>query len=112
MVEVAVATKKTSPRLLRRMRARTQQKLVRDLERLVRLEPGGSPERPLVIDSPAIVDVRAEAKPCPLCGGSLRMEAHAAENVDGVRLRVARVACTACGVKREIYFRLDEPMIH
>jgi hypothetical protein len=25
---------------------------------------------------------------------------------------VARVACTACGVKREIYFRLDEPMIH
>jgi hypothetical protein len=107
-----VATKKKSARLLRRMGARAQENLVRDLERLARLEPGGSPQRPLVIDSPAVVDVRAEAKPCPLCGDSLKLEEHAAENIDGVRLRVARVACTMCGVKREIYFRLDEPMIH
>lgn len=83
-----------------------------DLERLARLQPGGSPARPLVIDSPAVVEVRAEATPCPLCGGSLKLEEHAAEIIDGVRLRVARVACTMCGVKREIYFRLDEPKIH
>jgi hypothetical protein len=108
----AVAPKKKSSRLLRRARAREQEKLVRDLERLARLEPGGSPERPLVIDTPAVVEVRAEAKPCPLCGGSLKLKEHAAENIDGARLRVARVACTMCGVKREIYFRLDEPMLH
>lgn len=107
-----MAARKKSARLLRRLRAREQEKLVHDLERLARLEPGGSPERPIVIDSPAIVDVRAEGKDCPLCGGSLKLEEHAAETFDGARLRVARVACTTCGVKREIYFRLDEPMIH
>jgi hypothetical protein len=107
-----VAPRPKRGRTERRERARTHDRLVSDLEQLARLEPGGAPDRPIVIDSPAIVDIRAVAKPCPLCDGSLRLVEHAAESIDGVRLRVATVACTLCGVQRAIYFRLDEVPVH
>jgi hypothetical protein len=42
----------------------------------------------------------------------LHVAEHAAETVDGVRLRVARVACTTCGSRRAIWFRLAEPALH
>jgi hypothetical protein len=83
------------------------QKLVRDLDRLARLEPGGAPERPLMITSPAVVDLLAVAKPCPLCGGSLRLEEHAAAEIAGTRLRVAHVTCTTCRERRAFYYRLS-----
>ena len=82
---------------------------MRDLDRLARLQPGGAPERPLVIESPALVEVVAGAVPCPLCGGTLRLDEHTAETVEGVRLRVAYLACTLCGTKRQRYFRLVAP---
>ena len=85
---------------------------MRDLERLARLEPGGSPQRPLPVDSAAVVDVRAVANPCPLCGAPLRLDAHTAEVIDSVRLRIAAVSCTLCGTQRALYFRLDEPILH
>jgi hypothetical protein len=107
-----VAPRRKTGRAARRERARAHEELVRDLERLARLEPGGSPERPLVIDSPAVVEVRAVAKPCPLCGGSLRVEEHAALEIEGARLRVASVACTQCGVRRSVYFRLGGTSVH
>jgi hypothetical protein len=91
------------------MRARRHQKLVRDLEQLARLAPGGGADRPIEIASPAQVEVMARG-PCPLCGGSLRLDEHAAETVGGARLRIARVACTTCGARRSIYFRLATPM--
>ena len=92
----------------RRARTRAHAKLVRDRDRLARLEPGGSPERPIAIVSPAQVDVMAAARPCPLCDGPLRLEAHVASTSGGLRRRVAHVACTACGTRREIYFALRE----
>ncbi len=85
---------------------------MRDLERLAQLAVGGAPARPLEIDTPPLVEVMAAAMSCPLCGGSLRLVEHAAETIDGVRLRVARVVCTACGVARAIYFRLREVMLN
>ncbi len=96
----------------RRERERAREKLVRQLEELAELELGGSPDRPMVVDSPAIVDLRAVARPCPLCEGSLKLEDHVADEIDGVRLRVARLSCTRCGVRRSRYFRLDGPTIH
>ncbi len=96
----------------RRIRARAHAKLVRDQERLARLQPGGEPERPLEVDSPAQVDVIAGATPCPLCGGTLRLTEHAAETVGAVRLRVARLVCTACRTPRAIWFRLLEAPPH
>jgi len=77
---------------------------------LARLAPGGSPTRPLDVDTPPLVDVIAAATPCPLCSGSVRLDEHAAQTIDGVRLRVARVTCTSCGVARDLYFRLREPL--
>src|SRR5262245_41681891 len=100
------------PRRARRASGRLHEKLVRNLDRLARLAPGGSPQRALVIDSPAVVEVRAVAKPCPLCGGAFRLEEHAAVEIDGVRLRVARIACTTCAIRRAIYFRLGEATVH
>jgi len=99
---------KTTARAARRARARTQGKLVRDLERLARLAPGGSPERPVALESPAQVEVVAAARPCPLCGGSLRVDTHTASTSGGLRRRVAQVACTACGIRRALYFVLRE----
>jgi hypothetical protein len=99
-------------RTQRRLAERARARLTRELERSARLAPGGAPDRPLVIDSPVLVDLRAVAKPCLFCGGSLRLDAHTAEVVDGVRLRVAAVVCTQCGRRRAMYFRLDAPSVH
>jgi len=101
-----------SPRAARRARTREQEKLVREQERLAHLRPGGAADRPLEIESPAQVEPIAAATPCPLCDGALRVVEHAAETVDGVRLRVARVACTRCGVARTIWFRLPTASVH
>ena len=63
----------------------------------------------IVVSSGAIALGRAVLK---LPKGPLKLEEHAAQEIDGIRLRVASVACTLCGVRRSIYFRLDEPMMH
>lgn len=105
-----MSRRKPSGRTVARRRERDQRELVRDLERLARLQPGGAPERPIEIDSPAVVDVMAIADPCPLCRGSLRLDEHAADTIAGRRLRVARVTCTTCEVERAVYFRLIEPL--
>ncbi len=98
--------RKPSPRGDRRRRARVHEDLVRDLERLAQLAPGGTPARPIDVESPAQVDVIAETTACPLCEGALQLVEHAAETHDGVRLRAAHVRCTQCGVARVVYFRL------
>ncbi len=95
-----------------RERRRAEREHVRDLERLAKLAPGGAPDRPLDIDTPPLVDVIAAATPCPLCGGGFRLDEHAAETIDGARLRVARVTCTSCGIARAIYFRLRERLLN
>ncbi|MBX3024065.1 hypothetical protein KF840_04060 [bacterium] len=96
----------------RRQREQTRRRLAREIEALASLDEGGSPERPIAVDSVAVVEIRALARACPLCGGPPRLAAHRAEVIDGVRLRVAAVACAMCGVERAIYFRLDEPLAH
>jgi hypothetical protein len=101
-----VAKKKVSPRSARRALERSSAKLVRDIERLYTLQRGGSPERPIDLDSASQVETEAQSMPCPLCERALRVEEHAAVTIGAARLRVARVICTGCGVRREIYFRL------
>lgn len=65
-----------------------------------------------MIASPAQVEVIAQAKACPLCGGLLRVEEHAAAVSAGVRLRIARVACGQCGTPRSLYFTLGDGRLH
>lgn len=90
----------------RREADRAAGKLARDLDKLAAHAPGGSPERPIVIDSPSEVEVRARSTPCPICRGELRVGEHAAETIGGARLRVARVTCSVCRASRAIYFEL------
>lgn len=96
----------------RRSAASETDALVRELEELAALAPGGAPERAIPVDTPAVIDMRAIAQPCPLCEGSMKLEEHAADEIDGIRLRVAAVACTSCGVRRKRYFRLAAPTVH
>ena len=95
----------------RRAKARAASKLAKNLDRLAKLGPGGSPERALSIETPAQVDVEVAAMRCPVCEGALRVDEHAAETIGGHRLRVARVVCAFCGAKRAIYFRLAETLL-
>lgn len=90
----------------RRAQDRLHEKLAKDLDKLAAHAPGGAPERAIEIASPSEVEVRARATPCPICGGELRVEEHAAETIGGHRLRVAKVVCATCRRARSIYFRL------
>jgi len=96
------------PRTARRAAAREHEEMVRDLERLAALAPGGSAERAREIESPAQVDVIATATRCPVCDGPLLLEEHAA--APGGR-RTAHVRCTACGRRRALHFRLAPPRL-
>lgn len=67
---------------------------------------GGSPDFPIVVDTPAVIDVRAQGKPCPLCGGKLRFEEQIVERHEGQLLRCTLLECVACGVPRRFWFRV------
>jgi hypothetical protein len=98
---------KKRPRTERRERERAAVKLAEARLKLARLEPGGSPERPIEVDSASVVEPHALAIGCAACGEATRLEEHGVVHVPGARsLRVARVRCSRCGARREIFFRL------
>jgi len=98
--------RKPSARGERRARERVHEDLVRDLEELARVTPGGTPERPIDVESPAQVEPIVQASSCPLCEGTVQLDEHVVDTRGAERLRVARVRCAQCGVERELYFRL------
>jgi len=91
--------------MLDRMRNTADQVLrrERDRERLARLLPGGSPERPIVVGFTAVIEPRVRAMACPHCGGEYRIHAHE-RPAPGVR-RVD-VGCRQCSSPRSFWFRL------
>lgn len=98
---------KKRARAERRKMDRDRAKLEDAREQLARISPGGSPERPLVVESASVVEPRALALGCARCAGELRLEDHAA--VQGQR-RV-RARCRSCGAVREVWLRLDERLL-
>jgi hypothetical protein len=98
------------PRTERRERERAAQKLARDRERLARLDAGGAPERPIELASASQVEVHARSLGCARCGGEARVTAHEAHVVRAQSLRLVRLACPACGARREVWFRIAEPL--
>jgi len=106
-----MSARKASPRTLRRAHARAVEKLADAREKLARLEPGGAPERPIAIESASLVEVHARSLRCLRCDRSYRLDEHTAETVDGVRLRVAKMVCTACGASRSVYFQIAAPQM-
>lgn len=98
--------KKPSRSQERRAQARAEEKLVRKREKLAKLEAGGSPDFPIEVVSASVVEPKAKSMPCPRCLVPCRIEEHAAQTIDGKRLRIARVQCGQCGERRSIYFRI------
>ncbi len=98
-----MAKKPVRPRTQKRAEERKYGALVKDRARLAALEPGGSEARPMVVSSASLVELEARGMPCPLCGGAVRVEEHAAK--DG--LRPVHVLCMQCGAPRTVFFRVD-----
>ena len=92
------------PRAQRREEGRLAAKDIRDRERLALLEPGGSPEHPIEVVTASLVEPKARALPCPVCGGAVRVEDHTARTLKGTPLRLAAVVCPMCTHKRILYF--------
>ena len=99
------------------MRKRTQRrraenaarKLVREREKLARLEAGGARERPMEVVSSSVIPVRARAQLCPQCQGALHILEERAESAE---LRVVDVECQRCGTRRELWFRITPPRLN
>lgn len=83
-----------------------------DREAALQDEAGCSPENPIVVETPAVVDQRARARPCPLCGGALRFEEQTAERHEGRLLRCTHLTCIDCGVPRRFWFRIGAPTMN
>lgn len=108
-------TKKKRPqrtRTLRRNLARSQDKLSGARRKLLALEPGGSPGRPIEVDSAAVVEPRAESFRCPDCEGALRCEDHAASREAARLVRTVALVCRDCGAPLKLYFRVVEPLLN
>lgn len=101
-----MAAKKKSLRTVRRSTERESDKLARDREKLASLEEGGSAERPIEVVTAAVIEGYASSMPCARCTQSVRVVEHTAETAGGVRVRVVRVKCGACGSSRSVYFRI------
>lgn len=97
----------------RRLAEREAEKLARARLRLAALEAGGSPERPIELASASVVEPHAASLPCAACGASgVRVEEHTVRtSADGGLVRVVRVYCPRCGVRRDVFFRIrtDRP---
>ena len=95
---------KTRPeRTERRARERAARQLVRDREKLATLLPGGARERPLEVESSAVIEGRVRAMPCVQCEGELRVKDHRSE---GAGLRAIDARCDRCGAPRTLWFRI------
>jgi len=99
-------TKKKRPRNLRRALEREQDKLSAARRRLLKLEAGGSPERPIEVASAAVIEARAASVPCPDCAGELRAESHEAREHEGELVREVTSICRRCGAALAQYFRI------
>jgi hypothetical protein len=102
------------PRRARTARREAERELRKDVhrrEKLAEAAPGGSPEHALTVTSASVVEGRARSIPCVQCGGTLDIEAHDAEVRGGEVLRVVRVICRLCHVRRRIWFRVEAPLV-
>ncbi len=90
----------------RRKQARQAVKDATERLRLAELLPGGSPSRPIRVATSHLVELEATTPPCVACGGSVRCDAHEVEWHGGGSLRVARVRCVDCRVRRNVYFEV------
>ncbi len=95
-------------RAARREKQRKFEKAVAALDKLAISGPGGTPERAIAVTSSTLVELRARAIPCPLCGGTMDMGDHAAVFHAAVQLRRVAVMCRGCHKGRDLYFSIGQ----
>ncbi len=93
--------------LAHRKLANKERKRTADLDRLFALGPGGSPQSPIPVPTPVLIQSSAEAMPCPLCAGRLRMHDDEIDRTTEALLRIAHCKCDGCGVPRKMWFRIQ-----
>lgn len=97
-----------------KLRARTERREVeralrrdvRERERLVRLAPGGAPDRAIVVGSVAVVEGRARSERCIQCGGELELQRHDVSPADA-QLREIALVCRLCHARRQLWIRVQ-----
>ncbi len=90
---------------------RTRRKALRirmQLEQVWAEQEGVSPEHPIMVDSPSVVEPKAESANCPNCEHPMRVVEHTAETRAGRRLRVTYLRCDVCGDERALFFALKK----
>ena len=92
---------KKRERTERRERERAARKLVREREKLARLE--NARERPIEVTSSSVIPVRARSTPCHQCAGALTILDERAESAE---LRALDTQCQRCGARRTLWFRI------
>jgi hypothetical protein len=104
--------RKLSPRGQRRAAERAAVELARQRVRLAELEPGGTAERPIVVESASVIETRARDTPCAVCEGALEVVEHASVAHGESRLRRVDLRCRACHAPRSIWFRIEPPRLN
>jgi hypothetical protein len=78
-----------------------------EIARLVGDRPGGAPDRPLRVGSPAEIEPRVEREPCLWCAGTIRVDTHEVEEHDDRLLRRVVGRCSACGRELVTWFHVQ-----
>lgn len=104
--------RKARPRTIARNLEREQRKLLQDKLALAALTDGGSPRRPIDVESASVIETRAANFPCVACDNSCHVLEHKALVDQGERLRKVAVGCTRCGTRRHLYFRVVGSMLN
>jgi hypothetical protein len=95
----------------RREVERALRKDVQARERLAAAVPGGARDRPLTVATVSVIESMARSTPCVQCGGELELRDHAAPADGGGRLRLIRLVCRLCHAPRELWFRIEAPLV-
>lgn len=104
-----MAKKPKRARAVRREADRTQEKLAATARKLVTLEPGGAPDRPIEIESASVVETDAGSQPCSICGGTALVTDHRVIEHEGRRLRALALRCKLCSEAWNRYYWIAAP---
>ncbi len=93
----------------RREHQRALRKTIRTTERLAKHLPGATPEHPIEVAAPSVIEIKARAIPCPQCGGELEIRGDRADSTPRGVLRVLELVCRRCHAPRSLWFRVKPP---
>jgi predicted Zn finger-like uncharacterized protein len=89
-------------RTVRRQAERDARKLAEAKWKLMLLEPGFRPDKPLVVESSSQIEPHVRGLQCPTCDVSF----HVVEHLATAEGRVVKARCPQCGKTPSIHFTL------